>query len=149
MAWRTALCWRSNARPTRPNNRLEQLHGHGRRFPAADAETRNAALAAGFLERRYERRQDAGTAGTGGVAERGRAAVDVDLLMRDTDVAHRDHGDAGEGFVDLEQVDVADAPTSFLQHLVDRGDGSGGELRRLLRMGCVRDHARNRLGAEL
>ena len=83
------------------------------------------------------------------MAERGRAAVDVDLVVRDADVAHRDHRHAGERLVDLEQVDVVDAPAGFLQDLLNRGHRRRGELRRLLRMGSVGDDARDRSLAEL
>ena len=40
------------------------------------------------------------------MAERAGAAVHVDLFMRQAQIAHRDHRDIGEGFVDLEQIDV-------------------------------------------
>ena len=52
------------------------------------------------------------------VAQRRRAAVDVDLVVGDAEVAHRDHRDAGEGLVDLVEIDVGDAPAGLLQHLV-------------------------------
>ena len=68
---------------------------------------------------------DARAAGADRVAERGRAAVDVDLVVRDAEVAHRDHGDAGEGLVDFEQVDVGDAPAGLVEHLLDRADRGG------------------------
>ena len=40
------------------------------------------------------------------MAERAGAAVHVDLVVRQAEVAHRRHGDDGEGLVDLEEVDV-------------------------------------------
>ena len=43
------------------------------------------------------------------VAERHRAAVDVDLVAVELEVADELLGDDGEGLVDLEQVDVVDA----------------------------------------
>ena len=57
------------------------------------------------------------SAGADRVAERGGAAVDVDLVVRNAEVVHREHGDAGEGFVDFEQVDVALAPAGLLRAL--------------------------------
>ena len=45
--------------------------------------------------------------------QRHRAAVDVQLLVRDADLMHRRHGDYGEGLVDLEQVYVIDAPADL------------------------------------
>ena len=41
---------------------------------------------------------------------------------------HREHGDAGKGFVDLEQIDVADRPARLSKDFLDRRDGCGGEL---------------------
>jgi hypothetical protein len=52
-----------------------------------------------------------------GMAQRGCAAVDVDLVVRDAQVAHREHRDAGEGLVDFEQVNIADAPPGLVEHL--------------------------------
>src|SRR3546814_8322893 len=67
------------------------------------------------------------------MAERGRAAVDVDPVVRYAQVVHREHRDAGEGLVDLEQIDVADRPAGLRQHLVDRADGGDGEILGFLR----------------
>ena len=62
------------------------------------------------------------------MAERAGAAVDVDLVVRQAEVAHRDHRHHGEGLVDLEEVDVV-APTSrsLANSLLDRADRRGGE----------------------
>ena len=79
------------------------------------------------------------------MAERGGAAMDVDLLVRDAEVAHGEHGDAGERLVDFEQVDVIDAPAGLLQRLLDRAGGRDGELGRLPGMGGAGDDPRHRL----
>ena len=50
----------------------------------------------------------------------------------------RRHGDHGERLVDLEQVDIADAPADLVQQLADRRDRRGGEPGRLLAVGGVR-----------
>ena len=97
--------------------------------------------------RRRRYRQHPRAARADGMAQSRRPAMDVDLFVRDAEVAHGDHGDAGEGFVDFEQVDLADAPAGFLQRLAHGGDGGGGELARLLRMGGVGDDAGDRLDA--
>src|SRR3546814_10881056 len=44
------------------------------------------------------------------VAEGAGAAVDVELLARNAELAHRGHGDDGEGLVDFPQIDLADLP---------------------------------------
>ena len=50
-----------------------------------------------------------------GWPERAGAAVDVELVVGDGKIAHGDHGDAGEGFVDFEQVDVGGAASPLEQ----------------------------------
>src|SRR3954465_10170732 len=50
-----------------------------------------------------ERRRDAGAAGPERVADRDRAAVDVDLVEVDAGLALPREDDGGEGLVDLEQ----------------------------------------------
>ena len=71
------------------------------------------------------------------MAEGGGAAVDVDLVVGDAEVAHRDHRDAGEGLVDLEEVDLAGVPAGLRERLGDRADRGGGELGRLVGVGGV------------
>ena len=82
------------------------------------------------------------------VAQRGRAAVDVDLVVGDAEVAHRDHRDAGEGLVDLVEIDLGRVPAGLLQHLGHRADRGGGELGRLVGVGGVGDDAGDGLEAE-
>jgi len=53
------------------------------------------------------------------------AAVDVDLRSWDVENLLGDVNDNGEGLVDLEQGDVINGQSSFLQSLGD-GDGRGG-----------------------
>ena len=57
-------------------------------------------------QRGDQRHQDARARGADRMAERAGAAVDVDLLVREAEVAHRRHRDDREGFVDLEEVDA-------------------------------------------
>ena len=61
--------------------------------------------------------------------------MDVDLLMRDAEVAHREHGNAGKGFVHLEQIDIVDAPARLGEAFGDRPNRCSGEGCRFLRMG--------------
>ena len=74
-----------------------------------------------------------------GWPERDGAAVDVELVVRDAEIGHRRHRDARERFVDLEQIDVRDAPSGLFQHVFDRLDRRGGEPLGRLRM---RPHGR-------
>jgi hypothetical protein len=91
------------------------------------------------LERADQRGDDARARSADRVAERGGAAMDVHLVMRDAQIVHREHGDTGKGLVHLEQVDVLDGPASLVQHLLDRADRSGGEILGFVGMGGQRD----------
>jgi hypothetical protein len=71
------------------------------------------------------------------MAERAGAAMDVEFLAGNSEVALRGHGDNREGFVDLKQIDVADAPTDLVEQLSDRRDRRSREPLRLLAVGSV------------
>src|SRR3546814_9103058 len=73
------------------------FHRNRGRFAAADAQAGDAARLAVALERGDQRRDDARAAGADRVAERGRAAMDVDLVVRAAEVVHREHRDTGKG----------------------------------------------------
>ena len=75
------------------------------------------------------------------MAKRSRAAVHIDLVVRDAKIVHCEHGDAGKGLVDFEQIDIADRPSGLGQTFVDRADGGGGKRRRFLCMCSVGNDA--------
>src|SRR3984893_16321245 len=77
------------------------------------------------------------TGRTDGMAERAGAAIDVQLLPRDSKVALRGHRNHRERLVDLEQIDVTDTPADLVEQLADRRDRRGGEPLRLLAVGGV------------
>src|SRR5471032_3548208 len=141
----SARYWRTSSRPM-PREapmisavaiRLGPFYGHGGRFAAADAQRRHALLAAGALERADQGDDDARAGGADRVAQRAGAAVDVDLVVRDVEVAHGGHRHGGERFVDLEQVDALGVPADFLVQFFNRADRGGGEQVRFLREGGV------------
>src|SRR5271163_2583121 len=86
------------------------------------------------MQKRY---QNAGAAGTDGVAQGAGAAVDVDLVMREVEVAHGGHGDNGKRLVDFEQIDLVAVPAEPGQQLFDRTNGGGGEPGRVLGVTAV------------
>jgi hypothetical protein len=53
------------------------------------------------------------------------------------EIALRRHRHHGEGLVDLEQVDIADAPADLVEQLSNRRDRRGREPPRLLAVGGV------------
>src|SRR5436305_13971192 len=91
----------------------DQLHRHRGRLAAADAERGDALAAAMGLQRRQQSREDARAARADRKAERGGAAMDVDLVVRDAEIVHRDHRDAGEGLVDLIAIDLGRRPAGL------------------------------------
>ena len=70
--------------------------------------------------------------------------MDIDLVVRDAEVVHREHCDAGKSFVHFEQVDIGDGPARLGKAFGDRTDRSGGEGRWFLRMRGKGNDARNR-----
>ena len=65
--------------------------------------------------------------------------------MRDAEVLHREHRDAGERLVDLPQIDIADRPAGLLEQFLDRADRGDGEFGRLAGVGGSGDDRRDRL----
>src|SRR5665213_784378 len=113
------------------------LHRDRRSFAAADAECGDAAFQVMRLQRMQQRDDQAGACCADGMAERAGAAIDVQLLAVDAEIALCCHRHHGEGLVDLEQVDIADAPADLVEQFSDRRDRRGGEPLRLLTVGGV------------
>ena len=84
-------------------------------FAAADAERGDAAAEIALREGRKQRDENARAGCADGMAECAGAAVDVDLLVGKTEIAHGGHGDDGEGLVDFEQVDFREGPASAFE----------------------------------
>ena len=79
------------------------------------------------FQRMQQRHDHARAGGADRVAERAGAAIDVELsrgMPRSFVRRHRHHR---ERLVDLEQVDIADAPAGLVEQLADRRDRGGGE----------------------
>jgi hypothetical protein len=75
--------------------------------------------------------EDAGAGRADRVAERDRAAVDVDAVLVDAEQPHRVQRDRGERLVDLPQIDVAGLQPGLVQRLARgrrRGGGQVGEV---------------------
>src|SRR6185312_12963072 len=128
---------------------LQQRDRQRGRFAAADAQRRDTFLAAARLERVNQGDDQTRAGRADRMAERARAAVDVELVVRHAEFAHRRHRHHRERFVDFEQVDVGNLPADLLQQLVDRGDRRSGEPLRLLRLRAMADNARERLETAL
>src|SRR5207237_9385010 len=86
-----------------------ELDRHRRRFAAADAKRRDAALLAVLAKRADQRDDDARTRRADRMTDGARAAVDVDTLVRNGVFLHRRHRPAGERLVYLAQDDMLPA----------------------------------------
>ena len=89
------------------------------------------------FQRMQQRDDQPRAGGADRMAERAGAAIDVELVSGDAEVALRRHRDDRKRLVDLEQVDVADAPADLVEQFSDRRDRRGGEPLRLLAVGGV------------
>src|SRR5690606_4676351 len=141
-------------RKRKPPSRLpgvesDHLNGKGDGFATANAKRGNSALSAGLAQRTNQGGQQTGPGGTDGVTQGGRAAMDIHLVMRQTEVFHGCHSDDGKGFVDLVKVDVVSLPVQLGQQLLDGADRGGGEPLGLMCMLAVSDNAGQWGGTEL
>ena len=93
---------------------------------AADAQRAEPRFEPAPLQLVEQRAEQHRAGGAERVAERDRAAVDVDLLVRHAHLAHEAHRHGGEGLVDLEQVDVVHRQPGLGERLA-RGRHRAGE----------------------
>ena len=104
------------------------LHRKRRRLAAADAQRRDAAPRAARLHRRQQRDENPRPRGADGVAERAGAAVHVDLVVRQVEIAHRRHRHHRESLVDLEEIDIARRQPVFSNSFFIAPIGAVGNL---------------------
>ena len=130
--------------------RLDALEGHRDRAAAAEAERREAVAAAAPLELVEERRDDAGAACADGVSERDRAAVHVDLVPVEVQLAAVRQRLRGEGLVDLDEVERLDRQLDPVQQPSNAYDRRQEQPARLdLRLGVADDPGEGRQAVTL
>src|SRR6266704_2919601 len=117
------------------------LDNHGDRIAAAETQSREASLRVAVLHRIQKSREHAGAAAADRMTERDRAAVHVELLVRDPELAHHHEARGRVRLVVLEQVDILDPEARLLQELPDAGDRRFHDRLRLHADGVVRDDA--------
>src|SRR3981081_2407728 len=98
----------------------DPLDDHGDALAAADAHAGEAELDVALLHLVEEGDQDAGAAGADGVADGDGAAVDVEAVLGDGELAADGDGLGGEGLVELEEADVLDLDAALAE------GGAGG-----------------------
>src|SRR6266851_9048364 len=80
---------------------------------AADAQRGEALLGIALLHFVQQRDQHAGTGSADGVADRDRAAVDVDLGSIPAEILVDGAGLRREGLIGLDQIEIADVPAGL------------------------------------
>src|SRR6185312_14047194 len=110
----------------------EAFDAHGCGFSAPDAKSGDAALEIEALERGEEGDENAGAGCANWVAECAGAAMDVQLVAGNGEIAHSGHGDDGESLVDFEEIHLIERPAGALDERSDGADGSGRKKRRLV-----------------
>ena len=96
---------------------MQRLDRQRDALAAADAQRNQAALKTVAAHGMDELRGQHGSGRADRVAVGDGAAVDIDDLVRQSELTRDDDGDRGEGFVDLRAVDGADLPSGALQCL--------------------------------
>ncbi len=101
---------------------LPAFDGERDALSAADAECGEAALHVATLHLVNEGHEHAAAGGADGMAERDRAAIDVDL--RDVELQFLRDGQRlrGEGFIRFDQIHRAERPAGLLQAALCGGD---------------------------
>src|SRR5438132_5410926 len=142
------------------------LDQHGAALPSADAERRDAAAPAGALEDLQHVQHEARARGADGMADRDRAAVDVELAavelaeravepeVRAAIVLALPRRETGEhlpreGLVDLHRIDVAPGEAVALHERRDRMHGAEAHFRRIERSPMGIDDAPQRFQSVL
>src|SRR5438270_2613613 len=88
---------------------------HGDAHAATDAQRGKTLLGIAFLHFVEQRYENARAGGADRMADRNRAAVDVDLRGVPTEVLVDGARLSREGFIGLDEVEVANAPACFLE----------------------------------
>src|SRR5918992_3424332 len=127
----------STARPTRSVTSTSRIdvEDEGVALTAAAAQGGRADAAAAAPQFVHDVQGEAGARHPDRVAEGDRAAVDVDLLGADAEIAHGLDGHRGERLVDLDQVEGADVHAGLAERVLERVRRLG--LQRVVRAGHV------------
>src|SRR5215218_10210469 len=129
--------------------RSDRFEDGGQTLADTDAEGRDPILAAAALQLADQGAGEAGAGAAERVAEGDRAAVDVEALLLDPELASAGEDLRGEGLAQLDQVELVDRQAGVLQRAgdgLDRPDAHEGGVDPRDTGG---DHPRQRLGADL
>ena len=110
---------------------IERFDDHRDALTAADAGGRHAVLLAAPPQLEQQRQQQARAAGAERMAERDRAAVDVDLVAIEAQLLLAREILRRERLVDLDQVEIGERQPGALERLADRRRRAHAHQRRL------------------
>src|SRR6202034_566624 len=125
----------------RTSSSVQNFDGKRDTLTAADAKRDKAAREAVSAHRVDEFRGEHCTGRADRVAMGDGTALDIDDVLRQSELAGNHDGDGGKGLIDLGALDGADVPTSALYRLLHRRDRSEAEHAGLTRRNTVRDEA--------
>src|SRR5277367_972212 len=98
-----------------PSVLVSPLYAHGDAHAAADTERGEPLFRVALLHLVKQRHQDARAGGANGMADRDRAAIDIDFAGVPTEVLVDRARLGGERFIGLDEIEIADAPSRFLE----------------------------------
>src|SRR5690606_15583642 len=122
----------------------DPLYADSGRFATAKANAGHAALQSMGFKSREQGDKNAGTRRADWMAQRACAAMNIDLVVRQIEIAHGGHSNDCKSFIDLKEIDITEIPADFLGKLAYRPNGSSGIKVRLVGMGCMADQNRTR-----
>ena len=100
------------------------FEGEGDGVAAAEAEGGDAFVSVAALHLVEQGDEDAGAAGSDGMADGDGSAVDVDAVEGEAELFGDAEGLDAEGFVEFEEFDVVEGPVGAGENFLDSGDGS-------------------------
>src|SRR5215213_7933113 len=124
------------------------LEGHGDGVPAPEAERGQASPRVASLHFVKKGDEHASAARPDRMAERDRPAVYVQARGIDAELARDGDGLDGEGFVQLDEIDIVKVPAGPLKRGADRGNGSHHDQTGLDSARRLRDDAGEGLAAQ-
>src|SRR3989442_8094173 len=99
------------------------LHRQSYCIAATQAQCRNPTLCVASIHLVEKRDQDAGAAGADRMSESNRAAVHIYFLGIELELLHHCECLDGEGFIQLDQIDIGEIPSDFGDQLTNCFNG--------------------------
>jgi hypothetical protein len=102
---------------------LQGLDGDGSSFTAPDAQGGDAATLTITSHGMCEGHHDARSSRAYGMTLRTRTSMNINSVMGEIKLPHREHRYHGKRFVDFPKIDIINLPSGFLKQLLNSADG--------------------------